>query len=153
MTYFSLGTSNSQNINWENHQINNRSGYNTAAAKKLVSLTEEYGLFQHVNQATRMDLVFTIKPDLIKRLYITDGLSDHNRAPKLKRRPKRTIFIRSKADQTGIQHALNSFLKEYISFALDTSVDDKWNMIATKITEIMNKIVPTRMTSSRHNLP
>ena len=128
-------------------------GYSTVAANKLLSLVEEHGLIQHVNEPTRkqgnanniLDLVFTNRPGLIKKLNVVDGISDHstviidvNISPKGKHRPKRKIFIRNKADHPNIEKSLDDFTHEYFSLNQNMTVNDKWNLVSTKIININN---------------
>ena len=162
------GDFNLPNINWENHHVTPNSGYSTVAANKLLSLVEEHGLIQNVNEPTRkqgnanniLDLVFTNRPGLIKKLNVVDDISDHstviidvNISPKRKHRPKRKIFIRNKADHPNIEKSLDDFTHEYFSLNQNMTVNDKWNLVSTKIINIMNQYVPSRLTTSRFNLP
>ena len=132
------------------------------------SLVEEHGLIQHVNEPTRkqgnanniLDLVFTNRPGLIKKLNVVDGISDHstviidvNISPKRKHRLKRNIFISIKADHPNIQKSLDDFTHEYFSLNQNMTVNDKWNLVSTKIINIMNQYVPRRLTTFRFNLP
>ena len=71
-------------INWGNHHVTSNSGYITVAANKLLSLVEEHGLIQHVNEPTRkqgnanniLDFVFTTRHGIIKKLHLVDDLAD-----------------------------------------------------------------------------
>ena len=162
------GDFNLPNINWENHHVTPNSGYSTVVANKLLSLVEDHGLIQHVNESTRtqgngnniLDLVFTNRPGLIKKLNVVDGIADYstviidvNISPKRKHRPKRKKFIRNKADHSNIQKYLDDFTHEYFSLNQNMTVNDKWNLVSTKIINIMNQYVSCRFTPSRFNLP
>ncbi|KAK2174199.1 hypothetical protein NP493_818g02043 [Ridgeia piscesae] len=137
------GDFNLPNINWENHHVTPNSGYSTVAANKLLSLVEEHGLIQHVNEPTRkqgnanniLDLVFTNRPGLIKKLNVVDGIADHNTiiidvniSPKRKHRPKRKMFIRNKADHLNIQKSLDDFTHEYFSLNQNMTVMTNGNV-------------------------
>ena len=80
-------------------------------------------------------------------------LIDINISPKRKCRPKRNIFIRNKADNASIMKHLNTFNDEYFMLNYDTTVNDKWNIVTSEVTNIINTYVPHFFTSSRHNLP
>ena len=129
---------------------------------------EEHGLTQHVNVPTHtqgnsnniLDIVLTNRPDLIKKLSVVDGVADHNTilidiniTPKRKWRPKRNIFIRNKADNAGILKHLATFKDEYFMLNDNTTVNDKWNIVTSEVTNIINTYVLHFFTSSRHNLP
>ena len=108
-----------------------------------LSLVEEHGLIQHVNEPTRkhgnanniLDLVFTNRPGLIKKLNVVDGIADHNTviidvniSPKRKHRPKRNIFIRNKADHLNIHKSLDDFTHEYFSHEYFSLNQNTWLM-------------------------
>ena len=163
-----MGDFNLPNIDWGNNAITPNSGYSTIAANKLLTIMEEHGLTQHVNVSTHtqgnssniLDLVLTNRPNLIKKLSVVDGVADHNTividiniSPKRKSRPKRKLFIRNKADNASILKHLYNFKDEYYILSDNMTVNDKWNVVTSKITDIINKYVPHFFTSSRHNLP
>ena len=125
---------------------------------------EEHSLTQHVNVPSHtqgnsnniLDLVLTNRPDLIS---VVDIVADHNTilidiniSPKRKCRPKRNIVIRNKADNASILKHLDKFKDEYFMLNDNTSVNDKWNIVTSEVTNIMNTYVPHFFTSSRHNL-
>ena len=163
-----MGDFNLPNIDWGNHAIKPNSGYSTIAANKLLTIMEEHGLTQHVriptptqgNSSNILDLVLTNRPDLIKKLSVVDGVADHNSIvidinilPKRKCRPKRKMFLRNKADNASILKHLDNFKHEYSVLNDNMSVNDRWNIVTSKVTDIINTCVPHCFTSSRHNLP
>ena len=140
-------------------------GYSKTAAEKLVNLSVEHGLTQCVTETTRkqgdteniLDLVFTNNPDSIQKIAITDGIAHHfnvvidlDDAPKVKRRVKRKIFIRKKADTDNIKKAMDKFQQEYFDPVNQSlGVNEKWEFIRDSLTSIMNRFVPSKMSSSR----
>ena len=104
--------------------------------------------------------MLTNRPDIIKKLSVVDGVADNNTilidiniSPKRKCRPKRKIFIRHKADNASILKHFDNFKDEYFKLKGTTTVNDKWNIVNSEVTNIINKYVPHLFTSSRHNLP
>ena len=163
-----MGDFNLPNIDWGNHAIKPNSGYSTIAANKLLTIMEEHGLTQHVripthtqgNASNILDLVLTNRPDLFKKLSVVDGVADHNTividiniSPKRKCRHKRKIFLRNKADNASILKHLDNFTHEYSVLNENITVNDRWNIVTSKVTDIINTCVPHFFTSSRHNLP
>ena len=164
-----VGDFNLPNIDWDDLSAFSKSGYSKTAAEKLVNLSVEHGLTQCVTEATRkqgdteniLDLVFTNNPDSIQKITITDGIADHfnvvidlDIAPKVKRRAKRKIFIRKKADTDNIKKAMDKFQQEYFDPVNQSlGVNEKWEFIRDNLTSIMNRFVPSKMSSSRYNLP
>ena len=73
--------------------------------------------------------------------------------PKRKCRPKRNLFIINKAHNASILKHLDKFTDEYRMLNDNMTVNDKWNIVTSKVTDIIIKCVPHFFTSSGHNLP
>ena len=130
---------------------------------------EEYGLTQQVNVPTHtqgiscniIDIVFTNRPDhLTKKLSVDDGVADYNTifmyiniSTKRKCHHKRKNCIKNKADNASILNHLDNIEDEYFMLIHNMAVNDKWNILTSKVTHIINKYIPHLFTSSRHNLP
>ena len=61
-----------------------------------------------------------------------------NISPKPKCRSKRNIFIRNKADNASILKHLDNFKDECFILNDNMTVNDKWNFVTSKITDIIN---------------
>jgi hypothetical protein len=72
---------------------------------------------------------------------------------KRKKIPKRTFFIRKKANVDQIKSDLLSFCDYYKNNLQETSVDNKWNKLEQAIKVSMEANIPCKTTSSRFNLP
>ena len=104
-----------------------------------------------------LDLVFTNRPGLIKKLNVVADhntvIMDVNISPKRKHRPKRKHFIRNKIDHLNIQKSFDNFTHEYFFLQQNMTGNDKWNLLLTQIINIIKHYIPVRLTTSRYNLP
>ena len=158
------GDFNAPNINWNDLNITN----GPTISERLLDVAGEHGFTQLVQEPTRkqgetenvLDLVLTNNDKIVKNVQILPGISDHdmvlfhvNLACSKKRRIKRKIYIRKKADTTRIQEELQDLVNTFNEKMAHESVEAKWNMFQVKITEIMDTCIPHKFTSTRHNLP
>ena len=162
------GDFNLPTISWDTHVITPRAGYSTQAAVKLVKIAEDHGFNQLVNEPTRiqgsteniLDLVFSNNSSSIYKTSVVDGTADHgnvlvdvNITPTRKRKVKRKVFLREKADTASISKALKDSFPVYERDTSGESVEVKWNWFQQKVHNIMDTFVPHKVTSSRYSLP
>ena len=109
-----------------------------------------------------LDLVLTNNPDCIEKITLSDGIADHDNviidldiAPKTKRRVSRKVYIRKKADTDSIKEAMEDLQKEYFdsSGVQNLGPNDKWVFVQDRLVSIMDKFIPSKMSSTRYNLP
>ncbi|XP_072019330.1 uncharacterized protein [Amphiura filiformis] len=107
-----------------------------------------------------LDLVFTDNTNIVKKVSVTDGISDHDAVvvdldlrPSRKRKKKKKKFLVDKADLEAIGDHIRQFSAEYFAKLVDVSASAKWDAIKNCILEAMEKFVPSRMTSSRFDVP
>ena len=159
------GDFNIPNIDWNNNTV---TSIPYGPPTKLLELMAEHGLHQMVREPTRrrgnaqniLDLVFTNNESIIQNLKVIPGISDHemvsfniNLKSKRKKIPKRTFFIRRKANVDQMKSDMLSFCDYYMNHLKGTSVDNKWNKLEQAIKESMKANIPCKTTSSRFNLP
>ena len=96
----------------------------------------------------------------MKGVNVVDGISDHdiveinlNFIPKTKRRKRRKVFLRDKANEEAIFKDLDDFSNVYNSDFANKSVDEKWTAISDAINKTIGTNVPQKLTSARHDLP
>ena len=158
------GDFNQSNIDWENLIVKIPSNACTKTATKLLDFTIEHGLEQLVKKPTRgeniLDLVLTNNVNLVIGVSVEPGLSDHsivkvNLDLKLKRRKpnRRKVYLRHKADETGIKNDIFNFQVKYAEEMGQASVQEKWDAIEKEIKATMDRHVPSKMSSHRHDLP
>ena len=137
------------------------------APDRLLEITDDHDLSQHVKEPTRkdrntqniLDLILSNNSNIIENVSAVPGISGHhivlftvNTSCRRKKNVKRKIFIRKKADSTRIKEELRK-----LSLHMDTrgfnSIDEKWSCFEDNIHRIMDYCIPSKWTSSRYNLP
>ena len=158
------GDFNLPDVNWSTLSTNGNS--NPAAVNHaFISTFTDCGLQQMVDFPTRrdaiLDLFFTNRPSLINKIRPLPGVSDHealfidtNIEAKHQRPPKRKIYLWNKADIEGLQTDISSFSTEFVDQHDSTQpVDDLWNDIKSGCQHLLDKHVPSKMTTQRYNQP
>ncbi|KAI8516782.1 hypothetical protein Bbelb_053630 [Branchiostoma belcheri] len=139
-----LGDFNTPGIKWDTTVADNSQAY-TGQAEKLLHLMDNHGLFQTVEEPTingnLLDLVLVNNPNIIEKTTVVPGISDHdmvlvdvNLAPKQNRKPKRKVYIRTKADEPAIKKDLTESLRRHCrkkqrlyNKAKKTGQEEDWN--------------------------
>ena len=109
MQYIIGGDFHLPSFNWLEEEI--LDGPGTSKCDLFVNVMNEYGFSQHSKVISRpalnnvLDLILTNNPSSLSHVYCTPGMSDRNAVicvlnilSPYKRRPKRTIFMYSKAN-------------------------------------------------------
>ena len=158
------GDFNAPNINWTDHSTTNSS----PTSERLLEIIDEHGLSQLVREPTRrqgdtqniLDLVLTNNDKIVNNIRVVPEISDHdivlfqvNLACTKKRRVKRKIYIRKRANTDRIKDELQNLADHFEQSLKNESVETKWNVFQQRIRSIMDSCIPHKLTSSRHNLP
>ncbi len=69
------------------------------------------------------------------------------------KKPQHKVPIWSRANWEAMKSASATFCVEYLSHFKDTTVSENWELLANHLKDIMNKNVPTKLSSTRHNVP
>ena len=156
------GDFNAPDINWDNEYSSH-----SPASDRLLEIIDDHDLSQHVKEPTRrdsssqniLDLILSNNSNIIENVKVVPGISDHdivlfsvNTLCRRKKNVKRKIFIRKKADSTRIKNELES-LSSHMAARRFNSIDEKWNCFEVNIHRIMDSCIPTKLTTSRYNLP
>jgi len=132
--------------------------------KKLLEVVEEHGLSQMQKHPTRedalLDLFLTNNPTLVKTVNTVPGITDHDMLvidqdikPVVIKSPPRKIYKYSKADWPAMKVETASFSNQFAQDWQQHSVDGNWDRFKEHMFSIMNKFIPSRLSSSRKNLP
>ena len=130
-----------------------------------VNVMNEYGLSQHNKEISRpasnniLDLILTNNPSSVSHVYCSPGMSDHNAVicvlnilPQYKL--QRIIFMYNKANwddiHTETMHLSESYLKRNPDIY---TVEDNCLFILTSIENLMQTLVPSRLSKSKFHLP
>ena len=159
-----IGDFNLPDVDWENFVFRSGGRY-PAPSKAMLEIAMDHNLFQKVTKPTRensiLDLCFTNTPSFIKDIDVIGGISDHNIVvietdvkPKLMRPAKRKIFLYRKANYEQISNDIIGLDKNLSpDFVNEHSVDEIWTDFKDILLASMDKHIPSKMSSSRFNLP
>ena len=123
-----------------------------------------YNLEQVVDKPTRgnkiLDLFFTTNSTLIGSVEVKPAMGDHGCveiqtlvSPRLARPIKRKILLYSKGNFRDMKSDLLDFSSAYLSHFYERSLQENWDILKNKLSTLMEKYIPAKMSSSRHNLP
>ena len=163
-TIWISGDLNLPDIDWKTESIEghqNSNAINTA----FLSAFQELGLTQIVDFPTRLhntlDLFLTNRPSMISNCTPLPGVSDHEmiltisdvQAKRLKP-VSRKILLWNKADIQNIRNYLSTFSSNYLaSVTINTPVEEQWRIISRHLTQTIDNLVPSKMSTTRFNQP
>ena len=91
--------------------------------------------------------------DLIKKLSVVDDTADHSTViTDVTISLAKKVFTGNKGDSAGIQKCLDDFKDKHFSLNQNMTVNDKWNIVSTKMKDIINKFVRHRLATLRYDL-
>jgi hypothetical protein len=139
---------------------------NSTKPYSKLNISEDHCLEQIVHFPTRkentLDLFFTNNPSLIDSVKPIPGISDHDSivqvnfkisAPVQKTKPHK-IYKFKQANFDKMREELSIFSSEYFQNNPHlNSVDTNWRSLKKKLLEVMDKYIPSKMSSTRFNLP
>ncbi|XP_072051513.1 uncharacterized protein [Amphiura filiformis] len=158
------GDFNQPNVNWDDWSVIKDHSASKETAELLMQVLQNNGLDQLVKRPTRLnsilDLAMTNNASIVGEVDVIPGLSDHEMVKtvwkiglKRNRKPPRKIYLRHRAETDKIKQDLSKFQEEYSSSKNNNSVQKKWDNFESKIKEVMEAHIPSKMISSRWNLP
>ena len=139
-------------------------GTRSATGELLLEMCGTYNLEQVVDKPTCgnkiLDLFFTTNSTLIGSVEVMPALGDHGCVKiqtlvftRLARPIKRKIFLYSKGNFSDMKKELLDFSSVYISQFNRRSLQENWDILKNKLSTLMEECIPTKMSSSRYNLP
>ena len=133
--------------------------------RKFSSLIEDHGFEQMVISPTRLnntlDLLLTNAPQLIPRVEVIPGLSDHDipfcefnvHSQKIKQ-VRRPIQLFKKADWNGMKGAMQTLYTELVSDRnRDLTTEEKWKMFRSVYDSAVETHIPTKTTRPKDSKP
>ena len=157
------GDFNTPDIDWEIPAVKEGAS-NKNTQEELISVTIQHELKQIQDKPTRgnsiLDLLFTNNPSLIKYTDVIPGISDHEMVivdqdlrPIYNKQKRRKIFKFKQADWEAIRTQASELSTDVTDNINIRSINDSWNTFKNGIMKIMDSLVPSKLTSSRFNLP
>ena len=164
------GNFNLQDINWNTNSTVGHQ-YRPEVNRTFLEVALDLGLEQQVNFPTRvdpktrrestLDIILTSHPSLKLRCKPLPavGLSDHDIVlydtsiqPFRTRPSRRKIFLWNKADNFGIKSDVQTFSDTFMKTQFNT-VSDMWDSLKTALDSIIEKRVPSKLSSPRFTNP
>jgi hypothetical protein len=157
------GDFNLPEINWAEECITPGAKESTLC-KELLAVAAKESLSQLQEEPTRgsntLDLYFTNRPGLVKHTQTVPGISDHNIVvvdtdfkAKINKTKPRKVYSFAKADWEKIRREATVMNDELVASFDQEDMNNNWEKFKTGIFKLMNNNIPSKMTSSRHNLP
>jgi len=107
-----------------------------------------------------LDLYFTNIPSLVKSCETIPGISDHDMLvidsdlkPTYNKPKRRKVYIYKRADMNTIKQNMTELSENIINTDADSPINDIWEKLKHGIYEVMEKNIPSKLTSNSHNLP
>ena len=164
-TYLIGGDFNFPDWDWSTMTIKPKSSFPNLH-RKFITLLEDNNLEQVVTQPTRLnntlDLLLTNSPQLIPRVEVVPGLSDHDipfcefnvHTQKIKQ-VQRPIMLYSKANWEEMKSDMKSLHAEIVSDQLerDPTTDELWNKFCSVYENSVKTHVPTKTASPKDKKP
>jgi hypothetical protein len=159
-----LGDFNMPDINWETVSFKPGGRY-PGPSKAMLDIALDNNLQQVVLKPTRddsiLDLCFTNNPGFVNSYDVKPGLSDHDVVvinasikPKIVKLPKRKVFLYKKAEFSKIAEDLDVLNGELTENAVQQmDIDELWNRFTDTVQKSMDSNIPSKMTSSKPNVP
>ena len=107
-----------------------------------------------------LDLYFTSNPSLIKNVAVAPGISDHDMVivdsdirPTFNKPKPRTVYKFAQANWEEITKATEDFCTKFAADFDKFSVEENWSCFKKFAVDLLNERIPTKLTTSRYNLP
>ena len=158
------GDLNLPDIDWNSCVIQSHQ-YTKEINEEFLSFLDDNSLQQMVATPTRktniLDLFLTNRPSLLNRCEVIPGISDHeavfvnmNIEPHRSKPTKRKILLWKKADFDVINRLLEEYRDKFINeFKESTPVEEMWQSFRNHCKHIIEKHVPSKLSSSRFHQP
>ena len=152
------GDFNTGDISWDSGEVIGNS--DAPNARKLLGITEHFGLTQHQCEVTRqssnavLDLVFSSNPNLVSRVNVVPGMSDHHAIlttldvrPKSHVKKPHKVYRYKAADFDGLRADMANYATDFLSNNPGSkSLDDNWTSFKDMLLQSITKHIPTSTT-------
>ena len=140
-------------------------GFKTFITRSLKIVIQELGFAQIVEFPTRFHYTFdhflTNRPSMISKCTPLPGVSDHEMIltisdiqAKCLKPVSRKILLWNKADIQKIRNDVSTFSSNYLTeVTINVPVEEQWKIISMHLTHTLDHLVPSKMSTTRFNLP
>ena len=163
-TIIVAGDFNARDIDWDDFAPT-RDCKKKGLCNRLINILVEGELHQLQRECTRedaiLDLYCTNKPSFVKSIDTIPGISDNDGIilvdmclkAQVNKKPQRKVPIWSKASWDAMKEDTESFSAKFIEDAASRSVEGNWSCLVDHIKVIHSNHIPTKLSSSCHNVP
>ena len=134
--------------------------------RQITEVLNDSNLTQTVSLPTRdsniLDIFFTTNPTLVQRVSILPGISDHEivqiqvktSAKNLFQKP-RSISLYKRANWDVMKQTLEAYHQDMLESGKYSSLNaiQLWDDLHSTLTSLTSKFVPSKLSSTRNNLP
>ena len=160
------GDFNVGDIAWDTDEVCATCG--SANARKLVAIKEQFSLTQHQREITRpssnavLDLVFSTNPNLVSRIEVVPGMSDHLAVlTTLDVRPKQhsnklshTVYKYKSANFEGLRADMAAYAAMFLmENPTSRTTEENWKSFKSALHQAIIKQVPTTKSKTKRHLP
>ncbi|XP_072164906.1 uncharacterized protein [Diadema setosum] len=168
------GDFNIPDIDWDSmcRKSANACTYPRDISTSLLDIINDFSLHQmakevnHVHQtevhhvSNILQLFLVSNPDIFVPLLTAPGLCDHSillaeadvdHTPQ--RHTRHKVYLYHKADVTSMKQDIKNFQDPFIQNCEVNSIEDSWQSFENFIQNITDKYIPSKLSSSRYNLP
>ena len=132
--------------------------------ERLIETLDEHHIERLQREPTRqgalLDLYCTNRPGLVTSIDTVPGISDHDIVvvdtkikARLTKKPRRPDKQWSKADWDTIRKETTTFRDKFLSEYQERDVDTNYSDFQQHVDDMLDKHVPTKLSSSRKNVP
>ena len=157
------GDFNLPDIDWTIPTIKNKCR-TPAIHSQLLNTLADHSLTQLNQTATRenniLDLITTNSPNLVNRIEILPGISDHhaiftevNTMPLVGKKQRRSIFLHNRTNTHGLKQHFKTFADRFEHTFQTATVDEMWDALRATINEGMQTYVPSKYIKPHDQLP
>ena len=157
------GDFNLPDIDWEEGSVKPNPRYTAAINWKMIDIANDFNLIQMVTEPTRqgniLHLLFKSHPDLVDKVYIVPGMSDHdavicdiNLRANLPANPKRNVYLHKRADMEGLRRKLKERFELFEASRPETkSIRTNWDQFKADINNSINEFIPQRTLKNKRS--
>ena len=157
------GDFNLPEVNWENECVS-KGAQKVTLCSELLRIMANESLTQLQEEATRgrniLDLCFTNRPGLVKNTQTIPGISDHEMVvvdsefkAKINKSKPRRVYRYKNVNWEEVKTVTKQFNQDLLANFENTDVNGNWEKFKKGIFKIADTHIPSKMTSTRFNLP
>ena len=149
------GDFNLPDIDWADAYVKPAPQYGKEANQSTIDMVHEFSLKQVVEEPTRgrniLDLMFVSSPDLVERVEVKPGISDHDDViadlsfqPAVGVKKPRKVYVYGKADKEKLTEGITHIKTKFLSECKNRNVNSNWLSVTDSLRDVMDKCIPKK---------